>query len=69
MFWIIFGLIVFVSIIAGVIGMYIRDRRFENKSVAETMSDEMWDEIASEREANLLKAKKFKEALDKAKSK
>ncbi len=68
MFWIIFGTIVFVLAIAGLAYVYVHDRRYEKKSVVEAMSRPLWDEIAREREENLEKAKKFKEALEKAKS-
>ena len=69
MFWEIFGTIVFVCAIAGVAYIYIQDRRYEKKSVKESMSDSLWDEIAAEREAALLRAKKFRQALDSAKKK
>ncbi len=69
MFWIIFGTVVFVLAIAGLVYIYVRDRRYEKKSVVEAMSRPLWDEIAHEREENLEKARKFKEALEKAKGK
>jgi LPS O-antigen subunit length determinant protein (WzzB/FepE family) len=67
MFWIIFGTIVFALAIAGLVYVYVRDRRYEKRSVVETMSRPLWDEIAQEREQNLEKAKKFREALENAK--
>lgn len=69
MFWIIFGTIFFIVAIAVIVWIYFKDRRYEEKSVAETMSPQTWDDIAREREENLLKAKKFKEVLDRARSK
>jgi len=64
--WTIIGVITFL-VIAGLLGfLYIRDRRYEKKLPSETMSKEMWDEIAGEKEENLAKAKRFKEALEKA---
>ena len=68
MFLIISGIFIFILIVAVVIYIFIRDRRFENKSVVETMAPRLWDEIAKEREQAILKAKKFKEALEKAKN-
>jgi len=69
MFWIIFGVIVFGVFIAYIVGMFLRDRRYEKRSVAEAMGKKMWDEIAAEREMNMEKAKKFKEEMEKAKMK
>lgn len=67
MFWVIFGTIVFLLAIVGLGYVYVKDRRYEKKSVVETMSRPLWDEIAREREENLEKARKFREALEKAK--
>jgi len=66
MFWIIVGIITFLVFIAALAIVFVRDRRRERASVVETMSKDLWDEIADERELALARAKKFKEALKKA---
>ncbi len=68
MFWIFFGITVFLLFGAYLVLVYIRDRRFEKRSVTETMSDTVWDDIAREREENMQKARKFKETLEKARN-
>lgn len=67
MFWIITGTITFIGFAALLVYVFVHDRRFEKKSVLETMKKETFDEIAEEREQALARAKKFKEALEKAK--
>ncbi|MBI2092295.1 MAG: hypothetical protein HYY43_03960 [Deltaproteobacteria bacterium] len=63
MFW---GIIVFISAVALLVFFYVKDRHYEKKSVAETMSENLWDEIAKEREGAIERSKKFKEAIEKA---
>lgn len=64
--WIAFGIFIILFFLAYLVYIYFRDRHFERRSASETMRPEMWDEIAKEREENMLKAKKFKEALEQA---
>jgi hypothetical protein len=63
-FW---GIIIFILAVAVLVFFYVKDRRYEKKSVAETMSEGLWDEIAKDREDAIERSKKFKEALEKAK--
>jgi Kef-type K+ transport system membrane component KefB len=67
MFWIIFIVIISLVLGAFLLGVFLKDRRYEKKSVSETMGKKMWDEIATEREMNMEKAKKFREELERAK--
>lgn len=64
--WITIVLIIFVAMIALVVALFIKDRKYEKRSVTEALSRDMWDDIAKEREEGLEKARKFKEALSKA---
>ncbi|PIR16728.1 MAG: hypothetical protein COX62_07225 [Deltaproteobacteria bacterium CG_4_10_14_0_2_um_filter_43_8] len=66
MFWILLSVTVFFLFGAYLVLVCIRDRRYEKKSVAESMSDTVWDDIAREREENLQKARRFKDALSRA---
>jgi len=65
--WTIIGIITFAAMVGFLVFFYLRDRKFEKKLTSETMSDRMWDEIAGEKEESLAKAKKFREALERAK--
>lgn len=64
---ILFGILIFLAAMAALVYLYFRDRKRERSSVVETMSDRLWDEVSKEREEALLKSKKFKEALERAK--
>ena len=64
--WIFLGAVAFFTMIIVVVALYLRDRRYEKKSVAETMGKEVWDDISKEREDSLARARKFKEELKKA---
>jgi len=65
--WTIIGIITFIAVLTMLVLFYIHDRKFEKKRPSETMSTDMWDEIAKEKEETLLKAKRFKAELEKAK--
>ncbi len=59
----IFGIIIFFGAIAVLIYLRIRDRRQEKKSVVETMSDDVWDELAKEPDETIQKSRKFRKIL------
>lgn len=59
-------MIIFTAAVSFLVYINIRDRRYEKKSVTESMSDRVWDELAAEREAALERARKFRSAIKKA---
>lgn len=67
MFWTIFGTIIFLAALLFLFYLYRHDRFSEKGLPSSRMSDEVWDELAKEREEAILKARKFKEALKRAK--
>lgn len=66
MIWLIF---LFLILTAVVLFLWIRERRYLKKKTSEIMSDAAWRDIVREREAALSKRRRFREALDQAKSK
>lgn len=64
-FWII---LLFVLLMALVVALWFRERRYLKKKTSEAMSKGVWKEIIDEREETLKKRRLFREALEKAKS-
>lgn len=61
--------ILFLLLIFFVGFLWIRERRYLKKKTSEAMSDAAWKEIVVEREVNLEKRRRFREALERAQSK
>lgn len=64
-----FIVILFLFLLATVVFILLRERRYLKRKTSETMSPAVWDEIVKERETSLQKRRHFREALERAKNK
>ena len=67
MFSIFFILTLFLSLMALVVYLWVRERRYLKKKASEAMSTRVWKDVVAEREAALKKRRHFRQALEQAK--
>lgn len=63
MYLTIFIILLLVALIAALIYIRYKESIFLKKNVTQAMRDEMWDDIAKEREEALERGRKFRETL------
>ena len=59
----------FLGLMALVLILWVRERRYLKKKTSEAMSEGVWGDVVSEREAALKRRRHFRAALDQAKQK